>query len=139
MHFTSFIVPLGFVFLTATALATTYALSMTLICNLAGFGIEIGVGIFYLLVTTTYLFSSFPGQESMVHFFSVMKLVFIPSNTISFPEILLADALTSLSKVFKDFGVTVVIIYSRLNSTEAVLSHDSGMLLVAVLASLPFL
>ena len=120
-------------------LAALYGLSMTLTCNLAGFGIEVGVGVFYIIITFAYLISAFPGQDSLYHFFSVTKQVFVPGNAITFPEVLLADAMTSLSKVFKDFGVTLVVIYSRLNGSLPVMSHDSGMLLIAVLASLPFL
>jgi hypothetical protein len=133
------IVSVGFVFISAVVLAITYGLSMTLTCNLAGFGIEVGVGVFYVLITIAYFVLAFPGQESLHHFFSVTKQVFVPGSTISFPEVLLADAFTSLSKVFKDFGVTLVVIYSRLNGSLPVMSHDSGMLLIAVLASLPFL
>jgi len=112
---------------------------MTLICNILGFGIEVGVGAYYFIVLLVYLFFYIPGQESMNHFLSVTKLVFLPANAVTFPEILLADAFTSLSKVFKDFGVTIVVIYSKFSGYSAVLCHDMGMLLVAILASLPFL
>ena len=60
-----------------------------------------------------------------------------PGNSISFPEIVFADALTSMSKVFKDVGVTLVALYAHLQTEPLVLYHEQGMLLVALLASVP--
>ena len=116
-----------------------YAICMTLICNILGYSIEIGIATFYVLVSSLYAFAKFPGDDSIAHFFQITKQIFVPPNTIAFSEILVADAFTSLSKVFKDFGVTIVVIYSKFMGLSPVHSHDSGMLLVAILASLPFL
>lgn len=69
----------------------------------------------------------------------VLRSVFFPGNSISFSEIMLADALTSLSKVFKDVGVTVIAMYAYMQGTAVVEYHEQGMLLVACLASLPAL
>jgi hypothetical protein len=69
----------------------------------------------------------------------VLRNVFFPGNSISFSEIMLADALTSLSKVFKDVGVTVIAMYAHMQGTAVVEYHEQGMLLVALLASLPAL
>lgn len=112
---------------------------MTVACNLAGFDIGVGIAFFYIAITILYFFAFVPGEDSMSHFFNLTQQIFILPTTISFPEILLADAFTSLSKVFKDFGVTVVVVYSKAIGMNPVENHDFGMLLVAVLASLPFL
>ena len=69
----------------------------------------------------------------------VLRNVFFPGNSVSFSEIMLADALTSLSKVFKDVGVTIVAVFARTQGVAVVEYHEQGMLLVACLASLPAL
>jgi hypothetical protein len=53
---------------------------------------------------------------------------------------LAADALCSLSKPFKDFGLTLVIFYSHIiqNGRDPVFYHNVGMILIALCASLPF-
>jgi len=79
-----------------------------------------------------------PGQDNMASFFRLSKQVFIPGTSISFPEVLYADALTSMSKVLKDLGVSLVAIYAQTSGTSIVELHDIGMLTVAILASLPF-
>ena len=60
------------------------------------------------------------------------------TSCVPFVEILLADALCSLSKVFKDAGTTIIVIYAFLTGTNITDYHYSGMVLVALLASLPF-
>jgi len=72
-------------------------------------------------------------------FLDLLHLVFAPNpHHISFSEILLADALCSLSKVFKDVGIYLVALYSHMAYTPTVEAHDGAMLLVAMLASIPF-
>lgn len=74
------------------------------------------------------------------YFFRIMKQIFVPGAVITFPEILVADALTSVSKIMKDVGVTIVVFYAHVMQGESpVVYHDHAMLLIAVLASLPFL
>jgi hypothetical protein len=69
-----------------------------------------------------------------------MKLVFFPGSTISFPEVLAADALCSVSKLLKDFGVTLVVFLSHvILIQDSVTYHDNGMIVIAFLASLPFM
>jgi hypothetical protein len=74
------------------------------------------------------------------HFFRILKQIIFPGGTISFPEILVADALCSLSKPFKDLGLTMVIFYSHViqNGRNPVFYHNTGMILIAIFASLPF-
>lgn len=111
---------------------------MTAVCTLAGFSVEFGIGMFYSVLSLSCFLPWIYGQENVESFGTLLKQVFFPSSTISFPEVLLADALTSLSKVFKDFGVTCVVIYAQLTGTPILSTHDAGMLLVAILASLPY-
>jgi hypothetical protein len=68
----------------------------------------------------------------------LLYLVFFPNGTVTFPEVLLADALTSMSKVLKDFGVTLIVIYSKITGTDIIALHDVGMIIVAIFASIPF-
>jgi len=133
-------VPLTFSLVTASVLATTYAVNMTLFSNMLGMSVETGVCLFYILLLIVNFLPSIglPGQETKNSFLRLVRLVFFPSTSISFPEVLLADAFTSLSKVFKDIGVTAIAIYAQMSGTNIVTMHDEGMLLVAVLASLPY-
>ena len=105
---------------------------------MAGLGAEFGIALFYFLIVVICSFSILPGYETLNHFIWLLKITFFPGNSISFSEILTGDALTSLSKVLKDFGVTLIIVYSKFRGERAVENHDVGMMLVAILASLPF-
>jgi hypothetical protein len=68
-----------------------------------------------------------------------MRQIICPGAVISFPEILVADALTSVSKIMKDIGVTMVVFYAHVMQGESpVMYHDHAMLLIAILASVPF-
>lgn len=116
-----------------------YSMDMTLLSNSLGWSIEESIAIFYsLLLIIYFLIPSLPGEEMKLAFNRLLKIVFLPGNTITFPEVLLADALTSLSKVLKDFGTTLVSIYSILSHQNVLEFHDNAMILVALLASLPF-
>ena len=75
--------------------------------------------------------------EQRASFLRLLKTVLFPGTSISFPEIVLADALTSLSKVFKDVGVTFVAVYAYTQAEPVVVYHEQGMLLVALMASMP--
>lgn len=79
-----------------------------------------------------------PGEECRTSFNRLLKTVFLPGAVITFPEVLLADALCSVSKVFKDFGTTLVAIYAAFAHHNILEYHNSAMILVALLASLPF-
>ena len=130
--------PIMFIFVTGTILIFSYSLLMTILSNMLGISVENSITIFYLIVFIISFLPGIPGNENRLAFYRLLKLCFIPSNTISFAEVLLADALTSLSKIFKDIGVTIVVIYSKVCGVEVVNMHNNGMLLVALLASLPF-
>ena len=92
----------------------------------------IGKHLPYKLITIMiYLFRSY--------FFRIIKLIFFPGSLISFPEVLVADALTSISKIMKDLGVTFVVFFAHvIRGEDPVLYHDHAMVIIAVLASLPF-
>ena len=103
-----------------------------------GMTVESGVTIFYPLLCVLLITPSIYGQEVRGSFFRLVRLVFFPSNSITFPEVLLADAMTSMSKIFKDLGVTLVAIYSQYYNDKIWEYHEIGMILIALLASLPF-
>jgi hypothetical protein len=67
----------------------------------------------------------------------IIRTVLFPGSTVSFTEVLFADALCSLSKVFRDFGVTLVALYAYFSGVPPVEYHVPGMLLAALLASTP--
>ena len=132
--------PLTFSLVMAIILAITYAVTITLFSNVLGLTVEAGVTIFYvlLILSQTLLPANLPGQETKASFYRLLRTVFFPGSTISFSEVLLADALCSLSKVFKDYGVTIIAIYANISGASVVDLHEEGMLLCALLASLPF-
>ena len=132
--------PLAFSLVVACLLTVTYALTMTLFSNMMGLPVESGIGIFYFLLVASQVLlpSAMPGQETKASFFRLCRTIIFPGSTISFPEVLLADALCSLSKVFKDVGVSVIVMYASLSGKSVVDLHEEGMLLCAVLASVPF-
>lgn len=133
-----FAAPIPFVFIVAVFLAVMYAMNMTIMSTVLRFSVETGVMTFYFVFLVLALFPFNYGQELRASFWRLLKLVFSPSSSITFPEVLLADAMTSLSKVFKDIGVTLVAIYAQFSSTDIVVYHWEGMILVAILASLPY-
>jgi hypothetical protein len=129
---------LSFIFYMAGALAISYAATITLFSNFFGYTVETGVLFFYSLIALFLLVPGLPGQEVRTSFYRLLKLVFFPLNSITFPEVMLADAMTSLSKVLKDIGITLVAFYSQSANSNIVYHHEEGMILVALLASLPF-
>lgn len=78
------------------------------------------------------------GQDHQYSFYRLLRTVIFPGHTVTFPEVLLADALCSVSKVLKDFGTTVVVIYAALQQKDIIVFHDSAMIIVALFASIPF-
>lgn len=133
-----FTAPFAFIFTTALFLCTLYAVHMTVFSTSLGLTIETAIGLFYLLVGAILCIPKMPFAESMNHIWRLLRLCFMPGATISFSEVLFADALTSLSKVFKDLGTTVVAIYCFSNSTNILDLHNHAMILIALLASLPY-
>lgn len=120
-------------------LITAYSLLMTLSTSVLGWSIETGILLFYCLVVFAhFLPSSFPGSENQYSFYRLLKLVVFPMHVVTFPEVLLADALCSVSKLLKDLGTTSIAVYAYFRREDIILYHDSGMILVALLASIPF-
>lgn len=101
--------------------------------------LESSILLFYAAVVFLSFSPCIPSKDTWYSFLRLLKQVCIPSGYVTFPEVLLADALTSLSKVFKDVGVTIIAIYARQTGTTLVSHHNNGMLFVALLASLPFM
>ena len=130
--------PLLFVLLTALFLSILFGFHMTTVCQFMGFNVEYGVLTFYGFVLLS-LAPFFPGHESRMYFFRVLKQIVCPGHKISFPEIMIADALCSLSKVFKDIGITAVVLCSRIYGSHSIVDyHNQAMVLVAILSSIPF-
>jgi hypothetical protein len=131
--------PLMFALTTGLLVGGVYSVIVTLLSSSLGWSVEAGVATFYIVFLGLHYFPlGSPGLESRSHFYRVLRTCFMPGSTIAFAEILVADALCSLSKVFKDFGTSAVAMYSHFQGTEVVLYHDNAMILVAILASIPF-
>lgn len=91
--------PLTFVFVASCILAAVYATTITLFSTL-GLAVETGVLIFYAILLLAHtLPAAIPGQETKASFYRLLRSVFFPGSSVTFPEVLLADALCSLSKV----------------------------------------
>ena len=129
---------LSFVFSSAIALALLYLLILASLANYFYASVEIAILVFYALTFIMFLLPNLPGQEGRTSFSRLLYQVFFPAHSISFAEVILADIFTSLSKVFKDVGTTAIVLYARARKTEVVEHHELGMLLIALLASLPF-
>lgn len=130
--------PLSFNALTAIFYSILFGFHMTFVCQFMEVKLEYSVMAFYGLMLLS-LTPFFPGHESRLYFYRTMKNIFFPGTKISFPEIMVADALCSLSKIFKDIGITIVVLYSGLyGSGSAVDYHNEAMILVAMLSSVPF-
>lgn len=127
----------SFILITSFFLMSVYAVSMTFSSTLLGFSVEFGVTSFYILLTFLAIMP-LPGQEARSAFYRLTKTVFFPLNSISFPEVLLADAMTSLSKVFKDICVTFLVVYCYLSGENIIRYHDFGIVAIAILSSLPY-
>jgi hypothetical protein len=115
-----------------------YSLIMTICSSALGWGIEIGMFFFCILILLLHTIPSLPGSEYQSSFYRLLRIVIFPMTTISFPEVLLADALCSLSKVLKDVGTTMITIWAFLRQEDVIVYHDMAMILVALFASLPF-
>lgn len=130
--------PLTFVVLTTIFYTVLYGFHMTSICQFLGMNVEYGVLTFYAFVLLSFAPFS-PGHESRMYFFRILKQICFPGPKVTFPEIMVADALCSLSKTLKDIGITIMVLYAGLyESGSAIEYHNQAMILVAMLASIPF-
>lgn len=132
--------PIHFVVVTAIALSSLYALDITVSTRFFGLSIEFGVGLYYSLVflVSSFFVSFFPWRENYYYLTRLMRSVFMPGSSVSFAEILFADALTSLSKVLRDVGITLIAIYCSLVRTDIIKYHDFGIVLLTVFTAMPF-
>ncbi len=130
---------LSVLFGTASLLLALYAAIMTFFSTSLGYSIATGVTFFYLLVILMHFMPITAGADSRSSFYRLFRAVLLPSGIVSFPEVLLADALTSISKALKDFGTYLVVLYAAMQGKNSIDYHDRAMIVVAVLASLPFL
>jgi hypothetical protein len=119
-------------------LTALYALCMTVFSSTMGLSIESGVTIFYVLLAMMLCVPRIPFADSMNNIWRLLRLCLLPGSAVTFPEVLIADALTSLSKVLKDLGVTVIAVYCAMNGTNPIELHNQSMIIIAVLASLPY-
>eukprot|EP01031_Cornospumella_fuschlensis_P037959 gene37959-46116_t len=114
-------------------LLALYAAVMTLLSNSLGYTIVTGVTIFYLLVVLVHILPIQTGADSRITFYRLLRSVLLPMGIVTFPEVLMADALTSISKVLKDFGTYLVVVYASFQGKDVIEYHNHAMILVAVL------
>ena len=132
------------------AMAIMYTVTMLLFVQMAGSTIELAITLFYGMMAIFVMTLAQPGfavlapaeahlMENRSTFFRLCRNVVLPGQTVAFAEIVFADALTSMSKVFKDVAITIIAVYSNVSQTPITDLHEEGMLLVAIFASIPFL
>jgi hypothetical protein len=128
---------ISYLLYSASFFGLLYGIIIVSIANFLSASVEMALLSFYISTFTLLMIPSLPGQEGRAAFFRLMYQVLFPITSVSFAEVVLADILTSLSKVLKDIGFTLVIIYSKVTKTDIIDHHESGMILIAVLASFP--
>lgn len=123
-----------------SAIVLGFIYSVLIISLVIGFSFSIEMSLlsYYLFMLMILMIPNIPGQDVRSSLFRLSYQVFFPNTSVSFAEVVLADVLTSLSKVFKDIGFTIMMIYAKLTKTNIIDHHESGMILIALLASLPF-
>jgi hypothetical protein len=122
----------------ASTLLCVYAITITISAKMTTYGITVSMAIFYAVLFVLAVVPGVPWAEERRYWLRFMKQIILPVGPIAFKEIMFADALCSMSKVFKDFGVTAVAIYAMYAETAVVDYHNSAMIFIAVLASIPF-
>ena len=112
---------------------------MTTLSTAFNLDVEMGITFFYAtLVLLSIIPFSIPGADSRLPFYRLLKTVFFPGNVITFPEVLLADALTSLARSFKDISVTLLVLYCYFTNENIIHYHNFGIFSIALLSSLPY-
>eukprot|EP00128_Syssomonas_multiformis_P008027 Colp12_sorted_trinity150504_noHs@1494 len=76
--------------------------------------------------------------QARSYFLNHLRKVFVPSHSVPFSEVLLADGLTSLSKVLTDFVVSGCVFLSDFDAIAFTNSGCTQSLLVPIMASLPY-
>ena len=125
------------IFATSFILFVIYAAGITFTTSVLVLPVEVGMMVLYVLVSFLVLLP-LPGIDARNAFFRLTRSVLFPSNSISFPEVLLADALTSLSKIFKDFCITGLVLYCYVTNENIISYHNVGIVLIALLSSFPY-
>lgn len=131
-------VSISFVLGVCGILIALYSIIMTVSISGFGFSIETGIMFFYTTLFAAHFLPWSFGAEHQRAFYRLFRMVLLPGHTITFPEVLLADALCSVSKLLKDFGTTAVVIYAAFQRQDVIVYHDSAMIIVALFASIPF-
>ena len=127
----------SYIFAVAGFLIASYAFIITIFTDSLGLTIETALLAFYVFYLGAHFLPILQSPDRN-GFYRILKLVFLPGNSITFPEVLLADALTSMSKVLKDLGTSFVVIFAQTQGKVSIDYHDNAMYLVAIVASLPF-
>lgn len=78
-----------------------------------------------------------PSRDNYTFILRLFKNMIVPGTLVTFPEILFADALTSITKTFKDIGVMLIVVYSRLSGADIVAQHDQCIVLITLLTAIP--
>lgn len=132
-----FLVPTAPIFALGVVLLVVYAFIITVTTNFLQLGLESGIFIFYTVVGIMLVTPYVPGSSDRYHILKITKQILFATN-VAFPEILLADIFCSLSKVFKDIGITYLAVYASFADESIASYHFSGMILLAIAATLPF-
>lgn len=130
--------PISFAFMWAFILLALFLVSITVLSNVLDYQIEYTMTIFYLFGVAAFFIPFIPYQDTKSSFFRLLRNCVFPVDKIAFSEVLLADALTSLSKVFKDFGVTLISIFAVMTHQSVIKIHNEAMIVIAIMASAPF-
>lgn len=120
-------------------LSVMYGVIMTAFTNSFGYSIVTAVTAFYLALFFLHFAPISTFSDSTGGFYRLLRSVMWPMGSVTFSEVLLADALTSISKVLKDFGTYLVVLYATMQGRNIIDYHDNAMLLVAIFASIPFM
>jgi hypothetical protein len=112
---------------------------MGVMWTVLGFPIETSISMFYFLMLLLMMLplpTAF--AETRTSFWLLLRNCFIPGTSIHFSEVLLADCLTSLSKVLKDMGISLFAVWAFMRTDSIVDYHNYAMVCIALLASLPY-
>jgi hypothetical protein len=132
--------PYASIFIHACALTVLYVCVFGILSKFSGYRVEVSISVYYGLVgLLCAVHTHLPGHENRSALFRLIRLMLFPGTSVTFAEVVLADALTSVSKVLKDFGMSLVVVYAYFfMEKDVVVLHNSAMIFVALLASVPY-
>lgn len=122
----------------SSLLLLLYTIIMIFTSTILGVNIEFGIVIFYICISLLCILPINNIETIRSTFFRLIKVVFFPINNITFSEVLLADALTSISKIFKDISISILLLYCYFSNENIVDYHNVGIVAIALLSSLPY-